>query len=82
MVLIISLFLTSNYEFLILQLVVGMVAIQTLRELSQRSQIVRTAFILFVVYVLVYTGYSLHHENDIKMDSWMYHMDVLDHGCL
>ena len=72
MVLIISLFLTSNYEFLILQLVVGMVAIQTLRELSQRSQIVRTAFILFVVYVLVYTGYSLHHENDIKMDSWMY----------
>ena len=72
MVLIISLFLTSNYEFLILQLVVGMVAIQTLRELSQRSQIVRTAFILFVVYVFVYTGYSLHHENDIKMDSWMY----------
>ena len=71
-VLIISLFLTSNYEFLILQLVVGMVAIQTLRELSQRSQIVRTAFILFVVYALVYTGYSLHHENDFKMDSWMY----------
>lgn len=72
MVLIISLFLTSNYEFLILQIVVGMVAIQTLRELSQRSQIVRTAFILFIVYALVYTGYSLHHENDIKMDSWMY----------
>jgi hypothetical protein len=72
MVLIISLMLTSNYEFLVVQLVAGMVAIQTLRELSQRSQIVRTAFIIFLVYVICYTGYSLHHENDIKMDTWMY----------
>ncbi len=72
MILIISLFLTSNYEFLILQLVVGMAAIQSLRELSQRSQIVRTAFVLFLIYGLVYTGYSLHHENAIKMDQWMY----------
>ena len=72
MVLIISMMLTSNYEFIILQLVTGMVAIQTLRELSQRSQIVRTAFIIFMVYVIFYTGYSLHHENDIKMDTWMY----------
>ena len=72
MVLIISMMLTNNYEFIIVQLVAGMVAIQTLRELSQRSQIVRTAFILFLVYVIFYTGYSLHHENDIKMDTWMY----------
>ena len=72
MVLIISMLLTNNYEFIILQLVAGMVAIQTLRELSQRSQIVRTAFIIFLVYVIFYTGYSLHHENDIKMDTWMY----------
>ncbi len=55
-----------------MQLVAGMVAIQTLRELSQRSQIVRTAFIIFLVYVIFYTGYSLHHENDAKMDFWMY----------
>ena len=54
MVLIISLMLTSNYEFIILQLVAGMVAIQTLRELSQRSQIVRTAFIIFLVYVIFF----------------------------
>ena len=72
MVLIISMMLANKYEFIILQLVTGMVAIQTLRELSQRSQIVRTAFIIFLVYVIFYTGYSLHHENDIKMDTWMY----------
>ena len=72
MVLIISLMLTSNYEFIIVQLVAGMVAIQTLRELSQRSQIIRTAFLVFLVYVLFYTGYSLYHENGVKMDLWMY----------
>ncbi len=72
MVLIISITLVSSYEYLILQLVAGMVAIQTLRELSQRSQIVRTAFIIFLVYVLFYTGYSLHHENDLNTDTWMY----------
>ena len=72
MVLIMSMMLTSNYEFLVVQLVAGMVVIQTLRELSQRSQIVRAAFIVFVVYVVAYTGYSLHHENDVKMDTWMY----------
>lgn len=72
MVLIMSMMLTSNYEFIIIQLVAGMVVIQTLRELSQRSQIVRAAFIVFLVYVVFYTGYSLHHENDVKMDTWMY----------
>ena len=72
MVLIISITLVSSYEYLILQLVAGMAAIQTLRELSQRSQIVRTAFIIFLVYVLFYTGYSLHHENDLNTDTWLY----------
>ena len=72
MVLIISLMLTSNYEFITVQLVAGMVAIQTLRELSQRSQIIRAAFLIFLVYIIFYTGYSLYHENDVKMDIWMY----------
>ena len=72
MVLIISMMLNSNYEFVIIQLVAGIAAIQTLRELSQRSQIVRTAFLILLVYVVFYTGYSIFHENDLKMDTWMY----------
>ena len=72
MVLIISMMLNSNYEFVIIQMVAGIAVIQTLRELSQRSQIVRTAFLVLVVYVVFYTGYSIFHENDLKMDTWMY----------
>ena len=45
---IISLTLSSPYEFLLLQLLSGMIAIPTMRELSQRSQLIRTAFSLFL----------------------------------
>lgn len=72
MVLIISLVLVNNYEFIIVQLIAGMVAIQTLRELSERSQIIRTALLIFIVYVVSYTGYSLIHENGLNPDRWMY----------
>ncbi len=72
MVLIISLMLVNNYEFLIMQMMAGMVAIQTLRELSERSQIIRTAFLIFLVYVVFYTGYSLLHEKNFAPDAWMY----------
>ncbi len=72
MVLIISLMLESNYEFVIVQLTAGMVAIQMLRELSERSQIIRTAVVIFLVYVVFYTSYSLIHENDFNPDTWMY----------
>ena len=72
MVMIISMILTNNYEFVVLQIAAGMTAIHSLRELSQRSQIVRTAFMVFLTYVVFYTGYSFYHENGIKMDQWMY----------
>lgn len=72
MVLIISLSLVNNYEFLVVQLTAGMVVIQALRELSQRSQIFRTALLVFFVNVVAFTSYSLIHENAFSPDTWMY----------
>lgn len=69
---IISVTLSNGYEFLALQMIVGMAAIHSLRELTQRSQTVRTALILFLLYSVFYTGYSLYHENGVKMDYDMY----------
>lgn len=59
MVLLISFVLNYPYEFVILQVVAGMVAIQNLRELSQRSQIIRTAVVLTLTYAIVYMAYNL-----------------------
>ncbi len=58
MVLIISIILRAPYEFLFLQLTTGMIAIQTLRELSQRSQIIRTAILITVGYIVFYSAYQ------------------------
>ncbi len=70
---IISLVLSYPYEFIIMQLTAGMIAIQNLRELSQRSQIIRTAAVIGVSYIIFYTAYELIIENDIaKTDNSMY----------
>ena len=73
MIMMVSITLSSGYEFVVLQLVVGMAAIHSLRALTERSQIIRTALLLFIVYSIFYTGYSLYHENGIKMDYNMYY---------
>lgn len=66
LVLIISIVLREPYVFIVLQLVAGMIAIQNLRELSQRSQIIRTAFILTLSYAALFTTYELFTEGDIS----------------
>lgn len=73
MIMMVSIALSSGYEFVVLQLVVGMAAIHSLRALTERSQIIRTALLLFIVYSIFYTGYSLYHENGINMDYNMYY---------
>lgn len=73
MILIISLTLRSPYEFVMLQLLTGMIAIQTLRELSQRSQIINTAVLLTIFYVIFYSSYELIVENTFeRADRSMY----------
>lgn len=70
---IISLTLTYPYEFILLQLIAGMISIQTLRELSQRSQIIRTALYIMLAYMLFYTAYETVVEGDpMRIDTRNY----------
>ena len=67
---IISLFTPVPYEFLLLQILVGMISIQTLRELEQRSQIIRTSIIITLSYIVFYTAYETIVEGDpMKIDT-------------
>lgn len=54
MVLLISFTLNSPFEFIVLQLVAGLVAILKLREMSQRSQIIHVAISVSITYVVFY----------------------------
>ena len=57
-VLLISLSLNGPYEFILFQLITGIVVILSLRELTQRSQIVQTAILTTITYTLAYTAYE------------------------
>ena len=53
-ILLCSITLRFPHEFILLQVVAGMVSIYSLRELSQRSQLLRTALVVFASYALLY----------------------------
>lgn len=59
MVLLISLILSNPYDFMILQLIAGLLAILDLRELTQRSQIIHAAVAVILIYILFYCAYQL-----------------------
>ena len=78
-VLICSIFLRYPHEFIILQTAAGMTAIYSLRELSQRSQLLRTALIVVICYAILYFGFELIQENDLtKLNTRMYMYFVLN----
>lgn len=54
-----SLALHGNYEFLLVQLMAGMTAIYSLRELSERSQLLKVALVVVVATSVIMFSYEL-----------------------
>ncbi len=62
-----------QYEFIIVQLAAGLVAIYTLRELSKRSQILLTALLVTITSCVVYLAIQLMQYNQVfNIDPNMY----------
>ena len=73
MVLICAAAVKYQYEFIIVQLVSGLVAIYSLRELSKRSQIFITALLVTISSGMVYLALQLMQDNQVfNIDSNMY----------
>ncbi|WP_025881326.1 HD family phosphohydrolase [Segatella baroniae] len=74
MILICAAAVKYQYEFIIIQLVAGLVAIYSLRELSKRAQLFKTALFVTVSSCLVYFSLQMIQNYDlIKMDQSMYY---------
>ena len=72
-ILICSIFLRYPHQFIILQMAASMTAIYSLRELSQRSQLLRTALIVVISYAILYFAFELIQEDDLtKLNTRMY----------
>lgn len=62
-----------QYEFIIVQLVAGLVAIYSLRELSQRAQLFKTALLVTIASCVVYLALQLMQDNIVAdLESTMY----------
>lgn len=78
-ILLCSITLRYPHEFILTQLAAGLVAIFSLRELSQRSQLFRTAFLVILTYAAVYFAIELITENDLsKLNASMYIYFILN----
>ena len=73
MILICAAAVKYQYEFIIVQLVSGLVAIYSLRELSKRSQIFITAILVTISSCIVYLALQLMQDNQVfNIDPSMY----------
>lgn len=61
-----SISLHNPFDFILLQIVGSMAAIYSLRELSQRSQLFRSAFIVLLSYALLYFSLELIRQNSLS----------------
>lgn len=69
-VLICTLMVSFAFEFMILQMTIIMICIFNLKELTERSQLIRSSFIILGSYIIVYIGLVLAQEGDITKISW------------
>lgn len=57
-------------EFILLQMVAGMVAIFSLSNLSERSQLIRCSFFVLTAYVVIYLGLVFFQEGSLSKINW------------
>ena len=69
-IMICSLLAPAPFEFLLLQIAAGMVAVGSLRDMAQRSQLVQTAAWIFAAYCFGYTTFTLAVNGDFSMLWW------------
>jgi putative nucleotidyltransferase with HDIG domain len=73
MLLLCSIALHAPYDFILIHSIAGIVGVYSLKELSQRSQLIRSAVYITLVSCIVYLAIDLTHVDDLhKLDTGMY----------
>lgn len=71
-ILLCTLMVSFTFEFMLLQTAITMICIFNLKELTERSQLIRSSFIILASYIVVYIALVLAQEGDITMITWEY----------
>lgn len=67
-VLIVAMFVPDIYEFILLQVLAGIVSVTSMRRLTSRLQLVRTTFLVFLTYSVVQLSFSLMQDGRVEME--------------
>jgi len=81
-IMICSMLAPAPFEFLILQMMAGMVAVGSLRDMAQRSQLVQTAAWILLTYIIGYTAFTLAVKADVSMLQWQMYVYFLCNALL
>jgi len=64
--LIISLMVDNPFQFILLQIAIGMVAVSSLKDMTQRSQLAQTALYIFLSYTFLFLAFEFIIEREIE----------------
>lgn len=68
--LIIAFMVDDSFQFLLLQITIGMAAVSSLKDMTQRSQLAQSALYIFISYVIIYLAFECITEGDILRIQW------------
>lgn len=67
----VALILPNSFEFSLLQITAGMTAISSLKDMVRRSQLMQTALLIFLNYVVIYIGSCLLVKGNLNEINWI-----------
>jgi len=67
----IALMLDDPFTYIIIQVAVGMVVVTSMKDVSERGQLARTAFYVFLTYSFTYTALTLSVTGSINKLNWL-----------
>lgn len=73
-ILIVSIAAPAPYVFVLLQVITGVVAVISLRDMTQRAQLAQTALFVFLTYSIVYTAITMLVTGEIMNVEYHYYI--------
>jgi len=67
---IISLMVDNPFQFMLIQIAIGMTAVSSLKDMTQRSQLAQTALIILIAHFLIYLALEFISEGELKRIYW------------
>ncbi|MGE0562005.1 MAG: HD family phosphohydrolase [Flavobacteriales bacterium] len=67
---IISFIVPNSFEFVLIEIVAGIIALFTILNVNKRSELFFTALTIFIAYLLIYVGFAIIQEGSIYSINW------------